>query len=751
MPERTPLDRGQLEDAQDGRRGGRVLRRAAAADRRDPARRRHLPAVHGADRRGRARATARAVQVAAQNMYFEESGAFTGEVSAPMLLEPTSRRSSSATPSAASTSARPTRRWRARCRRRWRPGWSRSSASARARRRATPARPRGCWSASSRPTWPRSRPAGLAEVVIAYEPIWAIGTGRTATPEQAQEACAFIRDVLRERGAAGRRGADPLRRLGQARQRRRAAGQPDIDGALVGGAEPRPGRIRRDRRGCRVSRPDRFPRWRWSSSTAGAWPSPGPATRSRWPRRRSSIGSGSSYPHTELSAQGRDVGLPEGQMGNSEVGHLNLGAGAIVKQDLARIDDAIADGSFFDNEALLAACDRARRSPRGRLHLLGLVSDGGVHSGWEHIEATIELASQEGVPDVVFHAFTDGRDTLPHGGRELPRRARALAAPGRPDRHGRRPLLRDGSRHRWERTKLAYDAIVHARGLQAASAAEAIADSYEREETDEFIKPTVIGDYDGAAAGDVVIFFNFRPDRMRQMTRALADPGFDEFARGGGPVLDLTTMTAVPQGLALPGRLPRGAPEHDAGRGDHRGRRPPAARRRDREVRPRHLLLQRRPRGGVGGGGAAPGRLAPRRPDLRPQARDERPRRRRRLRLALVGGRLPLRDHQLRQPRHGRPHRGRSRPRSRAVEAVDGCLGDVVAAVEASGGACIITADHGNCEHMLEPDGSPNTAHTTNPVPLITTARGSSCATAASSPTSPRRPSTCSASRSPRR
>ena len=134
-------------------------------------------------------------------------------------------------------------------------------------------------------------------------------------------------------------------------------------------------------------------------------------------------------------------------MGNSEVGHLNLGAGAIVKQDLARIDDAIADGSFFENEALLAACDRARRSPRGRLHLLGLVSDGGVHSGWEHIEATIELASQEGVPDVVFHAFTDGRDTLPHGGREyLAELERWLRQAGRVG-DGQRPLLRDGPRH----------------------------------------------------------------------------------------------------------------------------------------------------------------------------------------------------------------------------------------------------------------------------------------------------------------
>src|SRR5437868_3824931 len=176
------------------------------------------------------------------------------------------------------------------------------------------------------------------------------------------------------------------------------------------------------------------------------------------------------FPHTQLSAQGRDVGLPEGQMGNSEVGHLNLGAGAIVKQDLARIDDAVADGSFFDNEVLGAACERARTSPRGRLHLLGLVSDGGVHSGWEHIEAAIELASQEGVPDVVFHAFTDGRDTLPHGGKGyVEELERWLRAAGRVATVSGRYYAMDRDT-RWERTKLAYDAIVHAQGLHAPSA-----------------------------------------------------------------------------------------------------------------------------------------------------------------------------------------------------------------------------------------------------------------------------------------
>ena len=247
-------------------------------------------------------------------------------------------------------------------------------------------------------------------------------------------------------------------------------------------------------------------------------------------------------------------------MGNSEVGHLNLGAGAIVKQDLARIDDAIADGSFFENEALLAACDRARRSPRGRLHLLGLVSDGGVHSGWEHIEATIELASQQGVPDVVFHAFTDGRDTLPHGGREyLDELERWLRQAGRIATVGGRYYAMDRDT-RWERTKLAYDAIVHAEGLRAASAAEAIEAAYERGETDEFVKPTVIGDYDGVAEGDVAIFINFRPDRARQLTMALADPDFDEFPRAGGPLLDLTTMTEYRKGWPYPVAFPEARP-----------------------------------------------------------------------------------------------------------------------------------------------------------------------------------------------
>ncbi len=427
------------------------------------------------------------------------------------------------------------------------------------------------------------------------------------------------------------------------------------------------------------------------------------------------------FPHTRLSAQGRDVGLPEGQMGNSEVGHLNLGAGAIVKQDLARIDDAIADGSFFDNEALLAACDRARRGPRGRLHLLGLVSDGGVHSGWEHIEATIELASQEGVPDVVFHAFTDGRDTLPHGGREyLAKLERWLRQAGRVGTVSGRYYGMDRDT-RWERTKLAYDAIVHAQGLREESSAAAIESSYVREETDEFVKPTVIGEYDGVAEGDVAFFVNFRPDRARQMTRALAEPGFDEFPRAGGPVLDLTTMTQYRKGWPYPVAFPEERPEttlaeviaESGGRQLHVAETEKYAhvtyffnggREQEWEGEERRLVESARD---------VP--TYDHKPEMSARAAAD----------AFVSG-WDEGGYRFGIINFANPdmvgHTGVIPAAVDAVEEVDACLGDVVAAVERGGGACVVTADHGNCDHMLEPDGSPNTAHSLNPVPLIVTA-----------------------------
>jgi 2,3-bisphosphoglycerate-independent phosphoglycerate mutase len=429
------------------------------------------------------------------------------------------------------------------------------------------------------------------------------------------------------------------------------------------------------------------------------------------------------YPHTQLSAQGPDVGLPEGQMGNSEVGHLNLGAGAVVKQDLARIDDAVADGSFFENEVLLAACARARESPRGRLHLLGLVSDGGVHSGWEHIEACIELASQEGVPDIVFHAFTDGRDTLPHGGREyIAELERWLRQAGRVGTVGGRYYAMDRDT-RWERVKLAYDAIVHARGLQAESAVAAVEASYERDITDEFVVPTVIGDYDGAAAGDVALFLNFRPDRARELTRALAEPNFDEFPRSGGPTLDLTTMTEYRKGWPYPVAFPEQRPattlaetiSEAGGRQLHVAETEKYAHvtyffngGREQEWEGEERRLVESPRD-------VP--TYDHKPEMSARAAAE----------AFVGA-WSEGAYRFGIINFANPdmvgHTGVIPAAVSAVEAVDTCLGAVIAAVHEKGGACIVTADHGNCDHMLEPDGSPNTAHSLNPVPLIVTAEG---------------------------
>jgi 2,3-bisphosphoglycerate-independent phosphoglycerate mutase len=429
------------------------------------------------------------------------------------------------------------------------------------------------------------------------------------------------------------------------------------------------------------------------------------------------------FPHTQLSAQGPDVGLPEGQMGNSEVGHLNLGAGAIVKQDLVRINDAIADGGFFENEALLAACERARQSPRGRLHLLGLVSDGGVHSGWEHIEAVIELATQEGVPDVVFHAFTDGRDTLPHGGRGyLAELERWLKQAGRVATVSGRYYAMDRDT-RWERTKLAYDAIVHAEGLRTASSAEAIETAYERGETDEFVKPTVIGEYDGVASGDVAIFINFRPDRARQLTRALAEPGFEEFPRSGGSLLELTTMTEYRKGWSYPVAFPEARPQTTlaevvaaaGGRQLHVAETEKYAHvtyffngGREQELGGEERCLVDSPR------------------DV--PTYDHKPEMSARAAADAFVSHWGEGEQRFGIINFANPdmvgHTGVIPAAVAAVEAVDACLGDVVAAVRRAGGACIVTADHGNCDHMLEPDGSPNTAHSLNPVPLVVTREG---------------------------
>src|SRR3954447_23321804 len=238
------------------------------------------------------------------------------------------------------------------------------------------------------------------------------------------------------------------------------------------------------------------------------------------------------HPHTTLIACGESVGLPVGQMGNSEVGHLNLGAGAIVPQDLARIDRAVEDGTLGDSETLQELMKGAER-----VHLLGLVSDGGVRSSDRHLKALIELAASWGVPDVVVHAFTDGRDTSPKGGAKYLAEIEALDGARVGSVIGRYFAMdRD---QRWDRIQKAYDLLVHGTGEHHADTAEQAAkDAYERDETDEFITATTVGDEACIRPGDAVLGFNFRPDRMREITRALADAAFEEVDRGGAPVVE---------------------------------------------------------------------------------------------------------------------------------------------------------------------------------------------------------------------
>ncbi len=450
-----------------------------------------------------------------------------------------------------------------------------------------------------------------------------------------------------------------------------------------------------------------------------------------------------TYPHTQLEACGLAVGLPEGQMGNSEVGHLNLGAGTVVKQDLARIDEAIDDGSFFENPALRAACAAARESG-GTMHLVGLVSAGGVHSSLKHLRACIELGARERVPAIVLHAFTDGRDTLPTSSPEYIAQAEAWLAEstsaGVPARIGSVMgrywgMDRD---QRWDRTKRAYDALVHSDGLQAQSAQAAVKMAYGRDETDEFIQPTIVGDAAPIRDGDSVLTFNFRPDRMRQLCRTLGEPGFADFDTGGSaplgssaasplPRMLLTTMTRYQEDWDYPVVFDEARPEITiaavlAERGD---RQLHAA---ETEKYPHVTYF-------FDGGEEHPYPREDR--CLVPSPRDV-PTYDLKPEMSAAEAAGEFVQQWRKAAEEGAPYRfgiinfanadmvghtGSIPAATRAVETVDRCLGEVLEAVLGTGGAAIVTADHGNADEMLTPDGKPQTAHSLNPVPLVVTMR----------------------------
>jgi 2,3-bisphosphoglycerate-independent phosphoglycerate mutase len=428
------------------------------------------------------------------------------------------------------------------------------------------------------------------------------------------------------------------------------------------------------------------------------------------------------YPHTQLRACGEAVGLPPGQMGNSEVGHLNLGAGAIVLQDLTRINRAVADGSLASVPALVQAFAGAPR-----VHLIGLVSDGGVHSSMEHLRALIELGARLGADDLVLHAFTDGRDTLPRSGAEHLQTVQAWmsqAGTGRIASVIGRYFAMDRDR-RWERVQRAYDLLVHGvADHRAASGAEAAREAYARGETDEFIAPTAVGDEGRVRPGDSVIAFNFRPDRMRELTRALADPSFDAIDRGGAAtVARYTTMTEYQEGWPYPVAFPPAHPQSTlpAVIAAHGLRQLHVA---ETEKYPHVTYF-------FGGGEEAPAEGERR--ELVPSPRDVATYDQRPQMSAREATRTFVQAWEQDAPafaiiNFANPdmvgHTGVIAAAIVAVETVDECLCQVVDAVHRRGGACVITADHGNADHMLEPDGSPNTAHSRNPVPLIVTVAG---------------------------
>jgi 2,3-bisphosphoglycerate-independent phosphoglycerate mutase len=433
------------------------------------------------------------------------------------------------------------------------------------------------------------------------------------------------------------------------------------------------------------------------------------------------------YPHVLLEASGEAVGLPPGVMGNSEVGHLTLGSGRIIYQDLSRINRAIADGSFFENPVLGAVMDGVVARSRS-LHFMGLLSDAGVHSSLDHLKALVTMAQRRGVPRVFVHAFTDGRDTSPTAGEAFMQDLEAFLNDeglGVVATVCGRFYAMDRDR-RWERVKRAYDALVRGQGLTAPSAVAAIQESYARGETDEFVQPTIMCDDAGSrvCAGDGVIFFNFRPDRARELAAALTQADFAGFDRGGPmPSVDFVGMTEYDPNLQLAVAFPK--------------------------EEPRHVLAEVISAAGLSqlhiaetekyahvtfffNGGREepfPGEVRKLVPSARDVATYD-------LKPAMSAYEVVdcLEETMAENPvdfvvlNFANPdmvgHTGDILATVDAIQHVDRCLGKVLKVFGGVGAKIIVTADHGNAESVLEADGSINTSHSTDRVPLILLTEG---------------------------
>jgi 2,3-bisphosphoglycerate-independent phosphoglycerate mutase len=423
-----------------------------------------------------------------------------------------------------------------------------------------------------------------------------------------------------------------------------------------------------------------------------------------------------TYPHTTVEASGKAVGLPAGVMGNSEVGHLTIGSGRIIYQYLSRVNRDIADGTFFKNEILKKGIETAIKNG-STLHLMGLLSDGGVHSHEKHLFALLQFAKKEGAKKIAVHAFLDGRDTPPQSSLlYLKALQKELKGVGEIATLIGRYYAMDRDK-RWERVQIAYDALVEGIGEKRTNPIAAVEEAYREHITDEFIKPYVFGDGQ-IKDNDVVLFFNFRPDRARELTQALTDPGFTGFPRKKFPKLaEFVCMTEYDKKNKLPVAFPPPRVERVLAQVLSENKIPQFHTAETEKYAHVTYFLN----GGIETPFPLEERLLVPSPrdvptyDKKPEMNAEK-----------------LTEEVLKKLKEGCPvilmnfanpdmvgHSGVLPATVKAVEVIDDCIGKIVDEVLARKGTVMITADHGNCEEMLDKNGKPHTAHTTNPVPFI--------------------------------
>lgn len=433
------------------------------------------------------------------------------------------------------------------------------------------------------------------------------------------------------------------------------------------------------------------------------------------------------FPHTQIGASGLDVGLPDGQMGNSEVGHTNIGAGRIVYQELTRISKSITDGDFFQNKSLLDAINNAKEKNTS-LHIIGLASDGGVHSHLEHMYAILEMAKKNGLEKVYIHCFMDGRDVPPMSGADflaqLENQIKEIGVGKIATISGRYYAMdRD---NRWDRVKQAYDAMVCGVGVdaQGTDAVTVMKNSYSDKVTDEFVVPAVLDKSGMIGADDSVIFFNFRPDRAREITRSFVDPNFDGFPRENG-FFPLKFVCMTQYDATMPNVEVAFSPESlDNTLGEYLADKGMTQLRIAETEKYAHVTFFFN--GGVEKVYDGEDRLLIPSPkvstyDLQPEMSAYE------VTDALLE-RISEDKYDVIILNYANcdmvGHTGNFDAAVKAVEAVDTCLGKIVDAIVAKEGTVLITADHGNADKMYEPDGSPFTAHSTNPVPFMVVGQG---------------------------